>query len=67
MSLVNTLKICLISISNQQHSTKKEYTIKEIWLMSVCALMCVLGWGRVNKLLVGLMNKETALRTKHVF
>ncbi len=29
MSLVNTLKICLISISNQQHSTKKEYTIKE--------------------------------------
>lgn len=29
MSLVNILKICLISISNQQHSTKKEYTIKE--------------------------------------
>lgn len=63
MSLLNTLKICLISISNQQHSTKKEYTIKEKYGGVVWVCVCV-RWGRGNKLLVGLMNKEAALRTK---
>lgn len=41
MSQVNTLKLCLISISNQYHFTKKRiYNKKDIWLRSVCGGGC---------------------------